>query len=176
MQEIRDSGLIPGSGRNPGGGRGNPLQCSCWRISWTDEPGWQQSIRSQRIRHDWATEQKGKLWTFYGSRFKSLLHWLMGQDFYFSLCMHIYVYTQTYTYMCACVLSHFSCVRLFATPWTAARQASLSFTISWSLVKLMSIESVMSSNHLILRRPFLFLPSIFPSIRIFSNEFPFSYL
>ena len=61
-------------------------------------------------------------------------------------------------------------VRLFATPWTAARQASLSFTISPSLLKLMSIELVMSSNHLILCRPLLLLPSIFPSIRVFSNE------
>ena len=61
-------------------------------------------------------------------------------------------------------------VRLFATPWTAARQASQSFTISWSLLKLMSIESVMPSNHLILCHPLLLLPSIFPSIRVFSNE------
>ena len=58
----------------------------------------------------------------------------------------------------------------FVTPWTAARQASLSLTISWSLLKLVSIESVMPSNHLILCRPFLLLPSIFPSITIFSNE------
>ena len=61
-------------------------------------------------------------------------------------------------------------VWLFATPWTAARQASLSITNSWSLPKLMSIESVMSCNHLILCHPLLFLPSIFPSIRVFSNE------
>ena len=61
-------------------------------------------------------------------------------------------------------------VRLFATPWTAARQASLSITNSWSLFKLMSIVSVMPSNHLILCRPLLLSPSIFPSIRIFSNE------
>ena len=61
-------------------------------------------------------------------------------------------------------------VRLFATPWTAAHQASLSITNSGSLFKLMSIESVMSSNHLILRHPLLLLPSIFPSIRVFSNE------
>ena len=60
-------------------------------------------------------------------------------------------------------------VRLFATPWTAALQASLSFTISQSLLKLMSIESVMPSNHLVLCHPLL-LPSIFPSIRDFSNE------
>ena len=62
-----------------------------------------------------------------------------------------------------------SCVRLFATPWTAAHQASLSIINSRSLLKLMPIESVMPSNHLILCCPLL-LPSIFPSIRVFSNE------
>ena len=61
-------------------------------------------------------------------------------------------------------------VRLFGTPWTAARQASLSITNSQSLLKLMSIESVMPSNHLILRSPLLLLPSTFPSIRVFSKE------
>ena len=61
-------------------------------------------------------------------------------------------------------------VRLFATPWTAACQASLFFTKSRSLLKLMSIESVMPSNHLILCRPLLLLPSIFPSIRVVANE------
>ena len=61
-------------------------------------------------------------------------------------------------------------IRLFSTPWTAARQASLSFTISWSLLKLMSIKLVMPSNHLIFCCPLLLLPSIFPSIRVFSNE------
>ena len=64
-------------------------------------------------------------------------------------------------------LSH---VRLFVTPWTAARQASLSIVNSQSLLKLMSIQSVMPSNPLILCPPILLLPSIFPSIRIFSNE------
>ena len=64
-------------------------------------------------------------------------------------------------------LSH---VRLFATPWTAAHQAFLSFTNSWSLLKLMSIESVMPSNHLILCHPLRLLPSILPSIRVFSKE------
>ena len=63
-----------------------------------------------------------------------------------------------------------SCVWLFATPWTAAHQASLSFPNSHSLFKPMSIVSVMPSNHLILCHPLLFLPSIFPSIRVFSNE------
>ena len=64
-------------------------------------------------------------------------------------------------------LSH---VRLFATPWITARQASLSITNSWSLPKLITIESVMPSNHVILCRPVLFLPSIFHNLRVFSNE------
>ena len=63
-----------------------------------------------------------------------------------------------------------SCVRLFATPWTAAHQASLSFTTSWSVLKLMPIDSVMLSNHLILCHPLLFLPSVFPSTRVFFSE------
>ena len=63
-----------------------------------------------------------------------------------------------------------SCVRLFATPWTTARQASLSITNSWSSLRLTSIGSVMPSSHLIFCRPLLLLPSIFPSIRVFSNE------
>ena len=64
-------------------------------------------------------------------------------------------------------LSH---VRLFVTPWTAARWASLSVSNSWSLLKLLSIKSVMPSNHLILCCPLLIPPSIFPSIRVFSSE------
>ena len=63
-----------------------------------------------------------------------------------------------------------SCVGLFSIPWTAAHQAALSITNSWSLLKLKSIKSVMSSNHLILCHPLLLLPSIFPSNRVFSNE------
>ena len=63
-----------------------------------------------------------------------------------------------------------SCVQLFVTPWTAARQASLSITNSQSLLKLMSLELVMPFNHLILCCPLLLLPSIFPSVRVFSNE------
>ena len=74
------------------------------------------------------------------------------------------------------ILSQFSSVQLlshvwlFATPWIAACQASLSITISWSSLKLTSIESVMPSSHLILCRPLLFLPPIPPSIKVFSNE------
>ena len=68
------------------------------------------------------------------------------------------------------IVQSLSRVGLFETPWTAACQASLSFTISQSLLKLLSIELVMLSNHLILCRPLLLQPSIFPSVRVFSNE------
>ena len=71
------------------------------------------------------------------------------------------------------VVHSLSRVWLFVTPWTAARQASLSFTISQSLLKLMFIELVMPPNHLILCHSLLLLPSIFSSIRVFSNEFLF---
>ena len=77
-----------------------------------------------------------------------------------SFIKHLYIYQ----------FISFSHVRLFATSWTAARQASLSITNSWSLPKLMSTESVMPSKHLILCYPLLLWPSIFPSIRVFSNE------
>ena len=90
-----------------------------------------------------------------------------GFDFAFWL---IYLFAVKAAHSAIFVVQWLSQVRLFATPWTAARQASLSFTISQSLLKLMSIELVTPSNHLILCCPFIFLPSIFPSIRVFSNE------
>ena len=68
------------------------------------------------------------------------------------------------------VVQLLSCIQLFATPWIAARQASLSLTICWSLLQIMSIESVITSNHLILCCPRLLLPSTFPSIGVFSSE------
>ena len=79
----------------------------------------------------------------------------------------------TYVKMCYCYFSSvqsLSSVWIFATPWAAARQASLSITTSWSLLKPMSIKLVMASKHLILFHPLLLQPSIFPSIRAFSNE------
>ena len=82
---------------------------------------------------------------------------LLGESFLLSVLIIIVVQ----------LLSH---VQLFVIPWTAACQASLSFTVSRSLLKLMSIESVTPSNHLILCYPLLLLPSIFPRIRVFSNE------
>ena len=78
-----------------------------------------------------------------------------------------------YAFFCLCfvlVVQSVSCVWLFAVPWTIACQASLSFTISWSLLKLMSIESTMTSNHLILCHPHSPPVSIFPSIKVFSIQ------
>ena len=75
-----------------------------------------------------------------------------------------------HAHVCLSSVQSLSRVRLFGTPWTAARQASLSITNSWSLPRLISIESVMPSNHLILCHPLLLLPSIFLSIRVFSTE------
>ena len=74
------------------------------------------------------------------------------------------------TYFKGWCCSVVQCVLFFATPWTSARQASLPFTVSWSLLKLVSIESMMLSNHLILCRPLLLLPLIFPSMKVFSNK------
>ena len=84
-------------------------------------------------------------------------------------CFHFQIY-HTAVLTTVVVVQSPSRVRLFATPWTAARQASLSITISLSFLKLMPTESVIPSNHLILCHPFFLLPSIFPSIRVFSNE------
>ena len=81
-----------------------------------------------------------------------------------------YTHSHTSDRLNVAVVQTPSRVQLFATPGTAAHQASLSFIISWSLLKLMSIESVMPSNHHILHWPLLLLPSIFPSIRVFPNE------
>ena len=84
----------------------------------------------------------------------------------------MYIIFQCVSYMCVYISSvqSLSCVQLISTPRTAACQASLSVTNSHSLLKFMSIESVMTSNHLILSHPLLLLPSVFPGIRVFSNE------
>ena len=87
--------------------------------------------------------------------------------------INTHIYIHTYTWIQIVVAQSLSHVWLFETPRTAARLASLSFIISWSLLKLMSIELVMTPNYLILCCPLL-LPSIFPSIRVFSNESVFA--
>ena len=98
----------------------------------------------------------------------SIYDFLFPVDCYFFFLFREDLSIFPFRYVFSLIQSH-SNVQLFATPWTAACQASLSITNSWSLLKLMSIESVISSNHLILCRHLL-LHSIFPSIRVFSNE------
>ena len=90
-----------------------------------------------------------------------------------SLLLHLfslYIYVTCMCDICISSVQSLSRVRLFVSPWIAARQASLSITNSWSSLRLKSIESVMPSSHLILWRPLLLLPPIPPSIRVFSNE------
>ena len=105
-------------------------------------------------------------------------HSVKCQNSYLNICVYIYIYIYSHT----CVYAHIcdyaytysvrllSHVQLFATPWIKARQASLSITNSRSLLKLMSIESVMPSSHLIFCHPLLLLHPLPPSIRVFSNE------
>ena len=122
-----------------------------WRIPWTEESGDYNSIVLQRARHDWSN----LVWLYY--ILKSILTSGLWKPIPQLGILPVIVES----------LSH---VRVFATPWTAARQASLSITNSWSLLKFMSIDSVMPSSQLILYHPLLLPPSTFPSIRVFSNE------
>ena len=118
---------------------------------------------SQRVRYDWVTELKNDY---------------SKQRHYMKLTCDMYPESVSVYKTCfiSAIVPHWSSVqllrhvKLFATPWIAAFQASLSITYSRSLLKLMPIESVMPSSHLILCRPLLFLPPIPPSIRVFSNE------
>ena len=93
-----------------------------------------------------------------------------GDVFSFSICLSRSASRFSFADTLFSSVQSLSCIWLFVTLWTATRQASLSITNSWSLLKFMSIESVMPSNHLILCCPLLLLPSVLPSIRIFSNE------
>ena len=102
-----------------------------------------------------------KLWNYWEEYLRTML---------FDLHIHeVWLDEENKKYWISSVQS-LSCVWFFAIPWTAACQASLSITNSQSLLKLISIESVIPSNHLILCHPFLLLPSVFPSIRVFSKE------
>ena len=90
---------------------------------------------------------------------------------YINVCVYIYIFIYFYTYTYLLFVVHFlSCIHLYATPWTAAHQASLSSTISWCLLRFMSIVLEMLSDYLILYCTLLMLPSTFPSIVVFSSE------
>ena len=146
-----------------------------WKIPWMVEPGRLLSMGSQRVGHDWATSlhfcqiNNG---IFHRLR-QIILKFVWKHKTTYpekKTNKHTKIKKEFLTFYCLS-FSHYR-VRLFTTPWTAACQASPSFTISWSLLKLMSIESVMPSNHLILCHPLLLLPSVFPA----SGSFPMSRL
>ena len=141
-------GLIPGSGRFPGEGSSNPLQVFF--------PGESHGQRSLAGYSPWCRKELDRteqLTTHaHISNAAGAIELIQLNSFYF-------VVVQSLSHVC-----------LFAIPWTVARQASLPFAITQSLPKLMSVESVRASNHLILCRPLLLLPSVFASIRIFSSE------
>ena len=173
-----DAGSIPGSGRSPGEGNGYPLQLLSWTIPRTEVPGRLQSMGSQRVRHNWVTDhtQKSKqclLQNWESIRqcicsFNNFCWSIVALQGYISFCCTVKWISYMYTYCYCCSVTKLC--RIPCNPWATARQISLSFTISQSLLKLLSTELVMPSNHLILCHPLLHLPSIIPGIRVFSNE------
>ena len=135
------------------------------------------SWQVQETQGIWGTLRIEKfIWVLWMSLIATLILAFMSQGTFKNLTWKISTKQNKRAYMvksyscCSVQFSSLSCIWLFATPWTAAHQASLFITNSQSLLKLMSIESVMPSNHLILCRLLLLPPSIFPSIRVFSNE------
>ena len=100
------------------------------------------------------------------------IRWIIekARDFQKNIYFCFIDYAKAFDYVQFSSVQSLSCEWLFVTPWTGARQASLSITNSWNPPKLMSTESIMPSSHLILCSPLLLLPSIFPSIRVFSNK------
>ena len=116
------------------------------------------------------SSQNGKLQRHFQCIMRKSPNTINCQEYHTCLQFHMAIQKQGKIRRLLSSVQSLSCVLLFATSWTAAPQASLSITNTQSLLKLMSIESVISSNHLILCRPLLLLPSVFPSIRVFSNQ------
>ena len=159
-----------------------------WKIPWTEEPGRLQSMRSQRVRHDWATSLQNKTKPVLLKSLKGgtvLRKWLLiHSEYVLKICQRsssslthwtAKKFPKHFYYEPKCLLGFSSVqllsrVRLFVTPWTVACQASLSLTISQNLPKFMSIESVMPSKHFILCCPLFLLPSMLPRIGVFSND------
>ena len=145
-----------------------------WKIPWMEEPGGLQSMVSLGVRHDWATSLSLSLsCTGEGNGNPLQCSCLENPRDGGAWWAAVYGVAQSRTRLKWLSIrsdQSFSRVRLFAAPWIAARQASLSITNSRSSLRLTSIESVMPSNHLILYCPLLLLPPIPPSIRVFSNE------
>ena len=140
----------------PGGSDGKESACNEGDLS--SIPGWEDPLGKEMATHS-SILAWGIPWTEEPGGLPSIGSQRVGHDWATKYSKHLFQSVQW--------LSH---VWLFAIPWPAARQASLSITSSPSLLKLMFIELVMPPNHLILCRPLLLLPSIFPSIRVFSKE------
>ena len=136
-----------------------------WRIPGTGEPGGLPSLGSHRVGHNWI-DLAAAATAPYVPYLNPKISILLNLFYHISMLLSIHQYAK---FQLSSVQS-LSRVRLFVTPWIAAHQAFLSITNSWSLLKLMSIELVMTSSHLILCHPLLLLPSIPPSISVFSNE------
>ena len=128
-----------------------------WKIPWMEEPRRLQSMGSYRVGHDWSD--------LAAAAARSFLAQIL--EFWFTLSKIILI---AFIIHCFSSVQSLSRVQLFATPWIAARQASLSLTNTRSSLKLTSIELVMPSSDLILCCPLLLLPPILPSIRVFSSE------
>ena len=152
--DTRDNVYDPWAGKIPGEGNGNPLQYSCLENPM-DRGAWQATVH--RVTNSW-------MWLKQPSTQKA--HVPSSGEWSYLPLLYLMLSVQFSS------VQSFSHVQLFANPWTALCQASLSITNSQSLLKLMYIESVMPStiNHLIFCRPLLLPPSIFPNIKVFSNE------
>ena len=155
------------------------LKMNFWAKVQKKEPQWKilgQGVKQRQRERGWYKDLTNS-WMGLGGRREAgwvgLWKMVLSFDFSLSLSLSLSLLNTPQRALSKefSSVESFRCVRLFATSWTAACQASLSITSSWSLLKLMSIESVMPSSHLILCRPLLLLPSTFPSIRVFSNEF-----
>ena len=159
-----DSGLIPGWEDPLEEGMATLSSVLAWRIPWTEEPGRLRSMGSQRVGHNWASKPSTAHCTYI-----LLSGTFPVAKYLFQLATNN---IRKPNNVCEIFTPVFSTVQsLSCNPMDCvACQGFLSITNSRSLLKRMSIESVMPSNHLILCRPLLLLPSIFPSIRVFSNE------
>ena len=135
-----------------------------WRIPEMGEPSGLPSMGSHRVGHDWSNSSSSS--SRMTLNWNACICWFMHSFICMFLSFIQYLLNGNYV----AVVQSFSHVWLFETPGTAAYQASPSSTVIQSLLKLMFIESVMPYNHLILCCPLLLLPSIFPSIRVFSND------
>ena len=167
---MGDLGSTTGLERSPGEGKGCPLQYSGLESMEFMDCIVQGVAKSQMTEQLSRSLLLTRLSLLHWNAFETLSELFLDSWFYpVDLFAYQLPIPQCLGYR-RVIFQLLSRVQLFVTPWTAARQAFLSFTVSWSLHKLMSIESVILSNHLILCHPLLLLPSIFPSIRVFCNE------